>query len=163
MKLCRALIVMAAMGSFLVPIGRAQEQTIQDEQIKAYIAMMREDIREERLTIVDQAMDLQPAGKAKFWGVYDKYAGEMKVFWDGRLANIMKYADNHENMTDAIADELAIKALDLESQRQAIRKKYYGQMKNALGARIAVRFLQVEAILDHILDIQIGSEIPLME
>jgi hypothetical protein len=36
-------------------------------------------------------------------------------------------------------------------------------MKAALGARVAVRFLQVETMLDDILDIQIGAEVPLME
>ena len=79
------------------------------------------------------------------------------------VANIMKYADNYENMTDTIADELAVKALEIQTQRLAIQKKYYGQMKAALGARVAVRFLQIESMLDDILDIQLGSEIPLME
>ena len=163
MKLNRVLIAVVTISSFLVSIGWTQEQASQDEQIKAYIEMIRKDIRTERNTIVDQAMGLEPAGKAKFWGIYDKYANETKSLWDQRLANIMKYGDNYENMTDEIADELAATALELESQRLAIQKKYYGQMKAALGARVAVRFLQIEAMLNDILDLQIGSEIPLME
>jgi len=163
MKFSRVLIAVVMIGGVLVSTGWAQEQASQDEQIKAYIEMMRKDIRTERNTIVDQAMGLEPAGKAKFWGVYDKYAGEVKSLWDQRLANIMKYADNYENMTDTIADELAVKALEIQTQRLAIQKKYYGQMKAALGARVAVRFLQIESMLDDILDIQLGSEIPLME
>jgi hypothetical protein len=163
MKLCRVLLAFLAIGGFIASIGWSQEQAPLDKQINAYIEMMRKDIRAERNTIVDQAMNLEPAGKAKFWGIYDKYAGEIKGLWDQRLANIMKYADNFENMTDATADELAAKAMDIRSQRLAIQKKYYGQMKAALGARVASRFLQVEAMLDDILDIQIGSEIPLMK
>jgi len=163
MKLSRVLIAVAIISGIAISIGWAQGQETQDEQIKAYIEMMRKDIRAERNTIVDQSMNLEPAGKAKFWGIYDKYSSEVKELWDQRLANIMKYADNYEKMTDAIADELAIKALDIRSKQLAIQKKYYGQMKAALGARVAVRFLQVEAMLDNILDIQIGSEIPLME
>jgi hypothetical protein len=163
MKFCRVLIAVVMIGGVLVSTGWAQEQASQDEQIKAYIEMMRKDIRTERNTIVDQAMGLDPPGKAKFWGVYDKYAGEVKSLNDQRLANIMKYADNYENMTDTIADELAVKALEIQSQRLVIQKKYYGQMKAALGARVAVRFLQIESMLDDILDIQLGSEIPLME
>ena len=163
MRLSRMLIVVVTISSFLVSIGWTQEQASQDEQIKAYIEMIRKDVRTERNTIVDQAMDLEPAGKAKFWGIYDKYAKEIKSLWDQRLANIMKYADNYDKMTDEIADELAATALELESQRLAVQKKYYGQMKAALGARVAVRFLQIEATLNDILDLQIGSEIPLME
>ena len=163
MKLGKFLIGFAALVGLFATAGWAQGQATQDEQIKAYIEMMRKDIRAERNTIVDQAMGLEPAGKAKFWGIYDKYANEVKLLWDERLANIMRYADNYEKMTDAIADELATKALDIQSRRLAIQKKYYAQMKDALGARVAVRFLQIESMLDDVLDIQIGSEVPLME
>jgi len=74
----------------------------------------------------------------------------------------MKYADNYEKMTDATADEIALRAMDIDSQRAAIRKKYYGQMKTALGARAAARFLQTEATLDCLMDLQIGAAIPLI-
>lgn len=163
MKPNRVLIGFIVMAGLFVAAGRAQGQAIQDEQIKAYIEMMRKDIRAERNTIVDQAMGLDPAGKAKFWGIYDKYSNEIKALWDERLANIMRYADNYDKMTDTIADEMALKAIDIRSKRLAIQKKYYDQMKAVLGARVGVRFLQIESMLDDILDIQIGSEIPLME
>jgi len=163
MKLFRILIAMAIIGTFIVSLGLAQEQANQNEQIKAYIEMMRKNIRAERNTIVDQAMELEPAGKAEFWGVYDKYAKEISALWDQRLANIVKYADHFENMTDPIADELATKALEIQSKQLEIQKKYYGQMKTTLGARVAGRFLQVEAMLNNLIDLQLGSEIPLID
>lgn len=163
MKQKKVLIAIMAVFCFSISLTCAEEQDTQKEQIKAYIEMMRKDIRAERNTIVDQAMGLEPAGKAKFWGIYDKYSNEVKGLWDQRLANIIKYSDHYDQMTDAIADELAVKALYIQSQRVEILKKYYGQVKSALGARIAGRFLQVEAMLNNIIDIQIGAEIPLMD
>ena len=76
---------------------------------------------------------------------------------------IKKYSDHFEQMNDDLADELAVKALEIRSQRLEILKKYYVQMKSALRARVAGRFLQVETMLDNILDLQIGSEIPLIQ
>jgi len=163
MKLKGVLIACLAIIGFMASVGLSQEKASVDKQINAYIEMMRKDIRAQRNTVVDQAMDLEPAGKAKFWGIYDKYASEGKALWDQRLANITKYADNYDKITDTLADELATKSMDIQSQRLAIRKKYYGQMKAALGARVAVRFLQIETLLDEVLDLQIGSEIPLMK
>ena len=163
MKGIRILAALAVISCFIVSISWGQDSATRQDQIKAYIEMLRKDIRADRNTIVDQAMSLEPAGKAKFWGVYDKYSNEVKGLWDQRLANIMKYADNFEKMTDPIADELAAKALDIQTQRLAILKKYYGQMKDALGPRVAARFLQVEAMLNDIIDLQLGSEIPLVE
>lgn len=90
------------------------------------------------------------------------FLNRVKTLGDQRLANIMKYADNYEKMTDATADEIALRAMDIDSQRAAIRKKYYGQMKTALGARAAARFLQTEATLDCLMDLQIGAAIPLI-
>jgi hypothetical protein len=162
MKVSRTIVVMAAVGCLLVSSAWAQQQQTRDEQMKAYIDMMRKDIRAERQTVVDQAMGLEAGDKAKFWTVYDKYQGEVKALWDQRLANIKKYADNYEKMTDVIADEIAAKSMDVDSQRAAIRKKYYGQMKAALGARVAARFLQTEMMLDSLLELQIGSELPLI-
>jgi len=162
MKHGRNLGLTAVMLCFVSTLVWAQGQQSQEEQMKAYVEMMRKDLRAEKHTVVDRAMGLEPGDKAKFWGVYEKYEGEVKALWDQRLANIKKYSDNYDRMTEAVADELAIKALDLESQRSMLHKKYYVEMKTALGARAAARFLQVEAMLEHIIDIQIGSEIPLV-
>jgi len=162
MNISRTIVVMVVLGCFLLSAAWAQEPQVREEQMKAYIDMMRKDVRAQRQSVVDQAMGLEAGDKAKFWTVYDKYQGEMKALWDQRLANMKKYADNFDKMTDPIADEIALKAMDIDSQRAAIRKKYYGQMKATLGARIAARFLQTEVMLDNVLELQIGAELPLM-
>jgi hypothetical protein len=162
MRFNRTIIAMAAMGCFLVSTLSVHGQQSPDQQMKAYIDLMRKDVRAERQTLVDQAMGLEAADKAKFWTVYDKYQGEMKTLWDQRIANIIKYADNYKKITDAVADELALKAISLDSQRAAMRKKYYEQMKTALGARAAARFFQTEVMLDNLMDLKISAEIPLI-
>ena len=63
-------------------------------------------------------------------------------------------------LTDAIAEKLAAKALDLEARRQAVRANCYERVKTALSARTALRFLQVEHQLQLLIDLQISASLP---
>ena len=84
--------------------------------------------------IVDAAMDLEAADKAKFWSVYEGYQKEMKGVWDGRLANIKKYAQNFEKMTDPVADELAArghKGFELPIRLGFVRKAAFQPVAQA--------------------------------
>ena len=140
----------------------AQGPASQEDQMKAYVNMLRKDVRGEWQSIVDQAMGLEAGDKAKFWGVYDGYQKEMKALWDRRLANIKLYAQNFDKMTDPVADKIASAAMANEQDNVALRSKYYGLMKATLGSKAAARFWQVETLLGQLISLQIGAEIPLM-
>ena len=99
----------------------------------------------------------------EFWTIYGGYQKELDAIWDLRVANIKKFADNFDKMTDPVADELANTMLNIEGQRTALRKKYYAEYKTQMGARVAARFLQVEATIGAMMDIQIGTEIPIIK
>jgi len=142
--------------------AQAPASASQEDQIKAYVNMLRKDVRGEWQSIVDDAMGLEAGDKAKFWGVYEGYQKEMKALWDRRLANIKLYSQNFDKMTDPVADKIAAAAMSNEQDNVAIRNKYYGQMKAALGSRAAARFWQVETMLGQLIGLQLGSEIPLM-
>jgi len=157
-SLCCLTLTAALFGC----VAWAQAPASQEDQIKAYVNMLRKDVRGEWQSIVDQAMGLEAADKAKFWGVYDGYQKEMKALFDRRLANIKLYAQNFNKMTDPIADKIASAAMANEQDSVAIRNKYYGQVKAALGPRVAARFWQVETMLGQLIGLQLGAEIPLM-
>ncbi len=165
MRSCRLILVFLTLGCLLAVNGWAQTTPAQPDEknMQAMVDMMRKDLRVQKQSIVDQAMALEAAQKSQFWGIYDKYQKELNAIWDQRIANIQKYADNYQTMTDAVADELAVKNLDMAGQTLALRKKYYAQMKTALGARVAARFLQTETMLGDLVEIQIGSQIPLVQ
>ncbi len=163
MKIVGTIFVIAAGACLLVSAASAQGQQTRDEQMKAYVDLLSKDLRVEKQAIVDRAMGLEAGDKAKFWTVYEKYQGEVQGLWDQRLLNMKKFADNYPTMTDTVADEIVMKAMDIDSQRAAMRRKYYSQMKTALGARVAARFLQVEVMLDQLVGLQIGSAIPLIQ
>jgi hypothetical protein len=45
----------------------------------------------------------------------------------------------------------------------ALREKYYGILKKALGAVLAARFFEVEHQIQLIMDLQIASNLPIIE
>ena len=66
-------------------------------------------------------------------------------------------------MTDEKADQLTLQAMSLEDQRLALRKKYYDLMKKSLPAVIVARFLQLENQIQLVVDLQIASNLPIIE
>ena len=157
MRHCRCVLVLAGLVCLITSSGWAQ--TANDK----YIDLMRKDLRKEKQSIVDQAMGLDAAKKSQFWGIYADYQKALDSIWDQRIANIKKYADNINKMTDEIADQLAVKMMDLEGQRAALRNQYYKLYKEKMGSRVAARFLQVECTLSSLIDMQLASEIPIIQ
>lgn len=80
----------------------------------------------------------------KFWPIYSEYDAELSKLNEQRLANIQEYARTYNQMTDAKADELIKKDLDYQRQRAELLAKYYGRVKESLGAIQAARFVQIE-------------------
>jgi hypothetical protein len=65
-------------------------------------------------------------------------------------------------MTPQVADQLASKLLDIEQQRNALKRTYYGKFKSALDPITAARFLQVENQLENLIDLQIAARLPVI-
>jgi hypothetical protein len=141
----------------------AWAQALDDENAQTYMDLLRKDLRTQKQSLVDQAMGFEAAQKAQFWTIYGGYQKELDAIWDLRVANIKKYAENFDTMTVQVADELATTMLDIEGKRTALRKKYYDEYKTQMGALVAARFLQVEATIGAMMDIQIGTAIPIIQ
>jgi hypothetical protein len=89
----------------------------EDLNLRAYMELLRSDVVKQKTEIMGQVMQFEPDEAAKFWPIYNAYDAELKRTGEQKLAMIKKYADNYENMTDAIADELIRVALQVDQQR----------------------------------------------
>ena len=157
MRYCRIVLVLVGLACLITCPGWAQ--TANDK----YIDLMHKDLRKEKQSIVDRSMGLDAAQKSQFWSIYADYQTALDAIWDQRIANIKKYAENFEKMTDEIADQLAVKTMDLEGQRAALRNKYYKLYKEKMGSRTAARFLQVEYALASLIDLQLAGQVPILQ
>ncbi len=133
----------------------------QKKNIQAYIDLMRANVRDQKAEIMGSMMQLNAQDAAKFWPIYSEYDIELSKINDLRIANIKDYAANYSQMTDAKADELVQNAVSYRRQRSELLVKYYGRVKEALGAVTAARFAQIEDQLLLIIDLQIASSLPI--
>ena len=146
--------------------AQAQEPKISERDTKAlnltaYAELLRSDVRTQKVAIITEVMGFTEAEDAAFWPIYREYDTEMAKLGDERVAMIAEYADNYSKMTDAVADKLATKAIELEGKRQAVKAKCYERVKTALSPRTAMRFLQVEHQLLLLIDLQIAASLPI--
>ena len=133
-----------------------------NQNIQAYIALLRSDVRQQKAEAMGAVMQLSSADAAKFWPIYNEYDAELNKLNEARVANIQEYARTYDQMTDEKADELIQKAMTYRKQRAELLAKYYGMVKAQLGAITAARFVQVEDQLLLLIDLQIDSQLPVV-
>ena len=135
----------------------------QKKNIQEYIELIRTNVRDQKAEIMGSVMQLDIDESAKFWPIYSEYDAELTKLNNLRVENIEDYARNYSQMTDEKADALIQNAMDYQKQRSELLAKYYGRIKQSLGAITAARFLQVEHQLLLIIDLQIASSLPIVE
>jgi hypothetical protein len=134
----------------------------QQKNLQEYIELLRSNVREQKDEVLGFIMALDVDQSAKFWPIYSEYDVELTKLNDLRVANIQEYARRYGQMTDAKADELIQNAFQYRKQRSELLAKYYGRLKDSLGAIEAARFLQIEDQLLAITDLQIASVLPVV-
>jgi hypothetical protein len=134
-----------------------------DMNLRAYVELLRSDVRSQKVAILSEMMGFSEPEDAKFWPMYREYDAELSKINDDRVTLIQEYAKNYDQMTDAVADRIARGVLDLEGRRHALKLKYYDRFKTALSPKTAARFLQVENQLLMILDLQISAALPVVK
>ena len=145
----------------------AQEQASKDKDkdlnLRAYIELLRADVKAQRVQIITEIMQFDDTEAAAFWPIFRQYDLELSKIGDGRAEIIHDYVKNYQNMTDEKADELMSKVFVLEGQRAEVKKRYYDILKKAVSPITAARFFQVENQMQHIIDLQISASLPTMQ
>jgi hypothetical protein len=156
-------VLLAIAGQANPQSPRANDGDTKTLNLSAYAELLRSDVRTLKVAIITEVMGFTEAEDAAFWPIYRDYDAEMAKLGDERVALIGEYASNYSKMTDAIAEKLASRALDLEARRHAVKAKCYERVKAALSAQTALRFLQVEHQLLLLIDLQISASLPVAE
>jgi len=134
-----------------------------DRNLLAYVELLRADVRAEKVTILTEVMGFTEAEGKAFWPIYRQYDVDLSALSDERVAMIAEYARNYDQLSDATADKLIQKALDLEARRGALTRTLYDHLKRAMPATTAARALQVEHQLLLVIDLQIAASLPVVK
>jgi Spy/CpxP family protein refolding chaperone len=130
-----------------------------DQEIK----LLRQDVRAEKSRIMLNGLELNADQTAKFLPIYKEFDRDLAKLNDLREANIRDYAKSYNTMSDNKADQLVNQAISYYKKRTDLLATYYDKVRAALGTGIAARFVQIEAMLNNIIDLQIQSSLPLIE
>jgi len=141
----------------------SEKAETRDLNLRAYVELLRSDVRAQAVAVITQTMEFTEAEDAAFWPIYREFEVELAKINDERISYIQEYANTYDKMTDAIADKLATKSLELESRRTAVKSTYYNRFKTKLSPRTAARFLQVENQLLSIIDLQVAASLPVVK
>ena len=164
----RALGACLLLLGLTAPVAIAQPSTPTDRDtrqanLRAYVELLRSDIRAQKVAIITELMAFTEAEDKVFWPIYRAYDAELTALNDEKLRGIKEFADNYAALTDAMADTLATKALELETRRTALKQKYHARIKSELSPRIAARFLQIENQIMLLIDLQIVAALPIIQ
>ena len=138
----------------------AAKAEVREKNLHAYIELLRSDLRTQKIALITEVMQFTDKEDTVFWPVYRDYESELGKLNDDRVRLIERYAEVYNQLTDSAADELAVKALDVEARRTALKQKYYAKLKTVLPPRTAARALQVENQIQLLVDLQIAASLP---
>jgi len=128
-----------------------------------YIELLRQDIKKEKVGIITEVMDFTEEQAGIFWPIYREYDLELTKIGDERLAMIKDYAEHYLTLTDEKAKELMEKAFHLQQKRIKLRRAYFKKMDKVLPSKVVAKFFQLEHQIILLLDLQIASELPLID
>ena len=125
--------------------------------------LTRRQIDSMKKQIIAANVTLTDTEATKFWPVYDQYSAELKKIADTKNSLIKEYAEEYGSLTDEQADSLIRRWLDSDIAALELRKKYFPIFRKVLPARVAATFFQVEHRLNAMIDLQLTSQLPLMQ
>jgi len=126
-------------------------------------ALMRSNLRSNKKQIIAANLPLTDTEATKFWPVYDAYVGEMTTQYDQFYGVIKDYAANQKTLTDDQAMALIKRWADIQVTITGIRAKYIPLVGKAIAGKKAALFFQVDRRLYALIDLQIASELPLVQ
>lgn len=144
------------------PAPGAKTDTLEQAN-EANIKLMRENIRAQRKKIVAANVPLTPEEATKFWPLYEQYIQETIKVNDARYGLIKEYSQNYTNITDQQADSYIKRWVALDGDNTRLRLKYIPEFEKVISHKKTALFFQIDRRLSMMVELQLASQIPLVE
>ena len=152
----------AVAAAFLFSGTAVYAQNQPSAEFEKSFALMRQNLRSSKKQILAANLTLTDAEATRFWPVYDAYAAEMTTQYDQFYAVIKDYAVNQATLTDDQAIAMIKRWADIQVAITGIRQKYVPLVAKVIAGRKAALFFQVDRRLYAVVDLQVASELPLV-
>ena len=127
------------------------------------IELLRKDLRSQKKQLVAANLKLTDDQATRFWPVYDQYIAEQTKIHDQKYAVIKMFATSWGSITDADAVDLTRRALAVDGQVTQLRIKYLPIFLKALPGKQVATFFQIDRRLQMMVDLQLMSQLPLVQ
>ncbi len=143
----------------------AMPSLAQDKSSDTNMQILRDKVKADKKLVVAANMDLTEDEGKKFWPIYDAYQKDLQVINERLTKTILAYADayNKNSLTDAQAKKLMDDAIAIDEDEVKLRKSYAVKLGQALPAKKAARYLQLESKIRALLRYEMAAGIPLVE
>lgn len=128
------------------------------QQINDEIKLIQSAFGMEKRALVEQYMAL-PADSG-FWPVYEAYETQRRELMKERILLINEYLEKLPTLSEADADQLAMKAMKNNASLSGLTAKHYKKIKNVIGAINAAKFIQLENYVQNTILLEITEALP---
>ncbi len=150
--------ILAGQSSAQTPSNNsAQSSTDQD------IDLLRKDIRSQKKQIIAANLQLTDKEAEKFWPLYDQYTAELVKINDAKYGAIRDYATNYATLTDDHALSLTRQIIGVDQSVAQLRLKYVPLVSKVVTGKKTALFFQLDRRLVMLIDLQLASQIPMVE
>ena len=136
MKLKTGVLVVILTGAAFSSFSQA---TTNDE-LDAVVTLLGVQKRD----LVKELVNITSKDSANFWKVYAAFEQDQKKYRKERIQTYDKFAKAYDKMDDKTADELGKSFAELRIGQEKLLEQYFGKMKAATSATLAIQFYQAE-------------------
>jgi hypothetical protein len=159
----RNLAIICAMCLLITPAILAQTVEVSAPPITdTDIQLLRSDLQAAKNQVIADTMKFTEAESTAFWPVYRDYTHDQNVIADKRLQVIKDYAKSYDTMDNAKAKDMVQRMMNVDDELLNLREKYWPKFEQALGAKRAAKFYQVDNRLSLMINLQLAAQIPLI-
>ena len=159
----KTVIAAVLLGTAFLGCAFAQQGPAPSAVSDQDIRLLRKDLRSDQKQIIAANLPLTEAEAVKFWPLYEQYTTEKAKINDDKLLVIKDYAANFNNLADDKAQTLVAKWAEADQSAFQVRTKYIPMFQKVLPGKKVALFFQLDRRIGLLLDLQLASQIPLVE
>jgi hypothetical protein len=160
-----ATLLGAGLLSFATVATFAQTKPAGGDKPASNLEIIHEKLKADKKLIVSQYMELTESEAKKFWPVYEEYQKDLQKNNERLLRLLQSYAADYKNksLTDEKAKTLLDEWIAFEQDEAKRRRDYAPKVLQALPAKKAARYLQIENEYRILLRYEVAGAVPLVQ
>jgi hypothetical protein len=149
----------------LTQVCPAQTKGASSDKPANNLESIHEKLKAEKKSMVSKYMELTEAEAKKFWPVYEEYQSDLQKSNERLLRLLESYAADYKgkSLTDEKAKKLLDEWIALEQDEGKRRSAFAPKVLQALPAKKAARYLQIENEFRILLRYDLAATVPLAQ